>query len=148
MCNKCMGALFPVLMLLGGPSMVTVGDDHSKTRETPAEREARGRQLQDRMMSLGQQYADSTIEANRKLILHNLTDVVNQLFDLMITHQENQVADMDARLRDMKKILQEKKSNRQGIVAARVEQIVCEFGGLGWGFNPKPKAPATAKTTK
>jgi hypothetical protein len=81
---------------------------------------------------LASQYAEATDEAERQKIQAQLAELVGRQFEAQQQVREDEVAQLEARVKKLRDLIEKRKEARQSIVDQRLEQLLREAEGLGW----------------
>ena len=85
-----------------------------------------------RISELKKQLRDAKDDAERTSIADKLHDEFTNLFDQDLEKREKQIADVESRISDLRKQLEQRKESRQEIIALRVQTLMLESKGLGF----------------
>jgi hypothetical protein len=116
------------LTLRGGTAYAFVENAQSKAER---EKESQARELLDR-------YSKSEDESERGRLLEELTTVAGSQFDLRQERREQELKQLEEQLKRLRTLHQRRAQEKDRIVRDRVQQLVRESEGLGWGSGPSP----------
>lgn len=77
-------------------------------------------------------YADTKDQKDRDKIKSDLTELLDQQFDLQRTIREHELSRLEAKVKKLRDVLEKRVEQRKSIVERRVEQLILEAEGLGW----------------
>jgi hypothetical protein len=106
----------------GGPNYIQRGADY----------------IQDGSVHLAQQYAKATKEEEKKDIRKKLADSLNKEFDQLAQRQQAELDELEKQVASLKAVLKKRKDSKETIVDRRLEQLIQEAEGLGWGSPNRP----------
>ena len=78
------------------------------------------------------QLSKSKKDADKESIKAMLSDLLEKQFELRQKKHETEIADLEAKVKKLKELVQTRKDNRKEIVARRLDQLVRDSQGLGW----------------
>ncbi len=90
---------------------------------------------------LAKQYAKATKEEDKKEIKKQLSDLVTKEFDQLAQRQQAELEVLEKQVADLKTVLKKRKESKDSIVERRLEQLILDAEGLGWG-SPKHSDPS------
>jgi flagellar motility protein MotE (MotC chaperone) len=92
---------------------------------------------QDRaqVTQLAQQYLKSTKEDEKKDIRKKLSDALGQQFDQLAEQQQKELDDLEKQVVALKALLKKRHDARDTIIDRRLDQVLQEAEGLGWGTH-------------
>ena len=91
---------------------------------------------------LASQYAEATDDAERQKIKAQLAELLGRQFELQQQVREDEVAQLEARVKKLRGLIEKRKEARQSIVGNRLEQLLRDAEGLGWAAAPGGGSPA------
>jgi hypothetical protein len=105
------------------------------------------------------EWAQAKEESARSIAREKLASALAQQFDDRQKRREQEIADIEARLQKLRETLRKRADAKQTIVSSRLEQLLREAEGLGWGDGesaryratsvaPVPVAPLTAPRSR
>jgi hypothetical protein len=89
-------------------------------------------QAQQQIPGLLAKYAETTDEKERAKIKEELSKALEKLFDLQQQERGSEIADIEARVKRLRDMLDKRTKARQSIISNRLEQLIREAEGLGW----------------
>ncbi len=92
--------------------------------------------------SLASQYAEATDDAERQKIKAQLAELLGRQFELQQQIREDEVAQLESRVKKLRSVIEKRKEARQSIVNNRLEQLLRDAEGLGWSAAPSGGSPA------
>lgn len=92
--------------------------------------------------SLASQYAEASDDAERQKIKAQLAEVVGRQFEVQQQIREDEVAQLEARVKKLRGLIEKRKEARQSIVGNRLDQLLRDAEGLGWAEAPSGGSPA------
>lgn len=92
--------------------------------------------------SLASQYAEATDDEERQKIKAQLAELVGRQFEVQQQIREEEVAQLEARVKKLHDLIEKRKEARRSIVDQRLEQLLREAEGLGWAGAPSGGSPA------
>lgn len=84
---------------------------------------------------LAKQYVDTTKEDEKKEIKKKLSDALNKEFDQSAQAQQTELDELEKQVAALKTLLRKRKDAKEAIVERRLEQLIQDAGGLGWGSS-------------
>jgi hypothetical protein len=84
-------------------------------------------------VQLARQFAKATKEDEKKEIRKKLADVLDNEFEQLAQQQQTEIDDLEKQVANLKAILKKRKDSKVTIVDRRLEQLIQEAEGLGWG---------------
>jgi hypothetical protein len=100
----------------------------------------RTNQDRSRISQIAQQYAKATKEDEKKEIRKKLLDALGQQFDKLAEQQQKELDDLEKQVAALRALLKKRHDARETIIDRRLEQVIQEAEGLGWGV-PAPSQP-------
>lgn len=100
-----------------------------ETMKLNAEDADLGRQIQ----GLAAKYKDATGAEDRTSLEKQISDIVAKQFTVRQSLREKQLAELETQLQRLRTIHSERANQRDRIVADRVQQLLRDAVGLGWG---------------
>jgi hypothetical protein len=94
-------------------------------------------QAQQNIPYLLAKYAETADEKERAKIKEGLAKELEKLFDLQQKERESEIADIEARVKRLRDMLDKRTKARQSIISNRLDQLIREAEGLGW-VEPAP----------
>lgn len=91
--------------------------------------------------SLASQYAEATDDVERQKIRAQLAELLSRQFELQQQIREDEVAQLEARVKKLRGVIEKRKEARQSIVGNRLEQLLRDADGLGWAEAPSGGSP-------
>jgi hypothetical protein len=92
-------------------------------------------------------YAQTTDAKQKAEIKAGLAKVLQRQFDLQLQQREREVSEIEARVRNLREMIEKRKTARQSIVTNRLDQVLNELDGMGWveptGAMPGPYGPGS-----
>jgi hypothetical protein len=82
---------------------------------------------------LAHQYAKATKEEEKKEIRVKLADSLNKEFDELARRQQAELDQLEKQVENLKVVLKKRKDSKSAIVERRLEQLIQDAEGLGWG---------------
>jgi hypothetical protein len=92
-------------------------------------------------VQLARQYAKAIKEEDKKDIRKKLSDTLSKEFEQLAQQQQNELDVLEKQVANLKTILKKRKDSKDTIVDRRLEQLIQEAEGLGWG-SPSPPRPS------
>ena len=77
-------------------------------------------------------YAQTTDAKQKTEIKAELANVLQRQFDLQLQQREREVSEIEARVRNLREMIEKRKTARQSIVTNRLDQVLNELDGMGW----------------
>ena len=90
---------------------------------------------------LASQYAEATDDVERQRIKAQLAELLGRQFELQQQIRENEVAQLEERIKKLRGLIEKRKEARQSIVDNRLEQLLRDADGLGWTGGPSGGSP-------
>jgi hypothetical protein len=91
---------------------------------------------------LAQQYVKSAKEDDKKEIRKKLSDALGQQFDQLAGQQQKELEDLEKQVSALRALLKKRHDSRDAIIDRRLDQVLQEAEGLGWGtHSTAPQAP-------
>ena len=90
---------------------------------------------------LASQYAGATDDAERQKIKAQLAELLGRQFEVQQQIREDEVAQLEARVKKLRGLIEKRKEARQSIVDKRLEQLLRDADGLGWTGGPSGGSP-------
>ena len=107
------------------------GPEYEAQRELTKE----DRQLDTETRAILGRYKQSEDSNQRAELEQQLQKIVEQHFDVRHRQRELEIADVAERLRRLQEQLDKRKAARDDIIQNRLDQLLREATGLGWGAN-------------
>jgi esterase/lipase len=79
-------------------------------------------------------------DSEREAVQKDLREAVKKEFQVRLSTHEKEIEQLDAQVKQLREKLDLRRSKQDEIVDFRVQQLVREAQGLGWGTEPKPSA--------
>ena len=95
-------------------------------------------QGQSQVSRLAKQYAKATREDEKRDLKKKLTELLGQQFDQLADQQKTELADLEKQVAELKATLNKRHDNRDTIIDRRLDQVIQEAEGLGWGIHATP----------
>lgn len=97
---------------------------------------------------LAQQYAKATKDDEKKDIRKKLFEALGQQFDELAEQQQKELEDLEKQVTALKALLKKRHDARDAIIDRRLEQVIQDAEGLGWGTHqPGPRGNSFAPRT-
>ena len=90
----------------------------------------------DQVTRLARQYVQATKDDEKKDARKKLQDTLGRQFDDQAVRQKKELEDLEKRVADLRTLLQKRHDARDTIIDRRLEQVLREAEGLGWGTPP------------
>jgi len=84
---------------------------------------------------LAQQYVKSTKEDEKKDLRKRLSDALGKQFDQLAEQQKKELEDLETQVSSLKALLKKRHEARDTIIDRRLDQVLQEAEGLGWGTH-------------
>jgi hypothetical protein len=97
---------------------------------------------QSHSIELAKEYAKATRDDVKKELKKQLSDSLNKEFDQLAQRQQADLDDLEKQVAERKSVLKKRKESRDTIVERRLEQLILDAEGLGWG-SPKHADPSS-----
>ena len=81
---------------------------------------------------LGRKLGDAKGSEDRSKIKTQLTEVLEKQFDLRQKRHQDEIKELEAKVKKLKDLVDKRQENRKEIVAKRLDQIMSDAEGLGW----------------
>lgn len=91
--------------------------------------------LEREVLSLVKKYADSKDDSAKAQIAKQLADVVGKQFDIRQEARQQELKKLEEQLARLRDVQAKRTALRDRIIGDRVQQIVREADGLGWGAS-------------
>jgi hypothetical protein len=98
-------------------------------------------------LQIARQYAKATKEDDKKEIRKKLAETLSKEFDQLAQQQQNELDALEKQVASLKAILKKRKETKDAIVDRRLEQLIQDAEGLGWG-SPGPRVLEYAPQVK
>jgi hypothetical protein len=118
-------------LFVAGPGEGGEDDETRQLRQRDHEQEQATRQLLD-------QYRGAESAGDRSDILEKLSAAVRDQFEVRQQIREKELEALEVRVRKLRELHEKRQDARAEIVEQRVEQLVREAEGLGWGSGGGP----------
>jgi archaellum component FlaC len=105
--------------------------------EKQAQRAFQQSQMHTRATDLAQAYIKANKESEKKESRQKLTDALNQLFDERMQQQQEDLAELEKQVADLRTIVKKRDGAKATIIDRRIEQLVQDAEGLGWSAPGK-----------
>jgi hypothetical protein len=92
---------------------------------------------------LAHQYVKATGEKEKRDIRTKLSEELGRQFDQLAERQQKELEDLEKQVADLRALLKKRRDARDSIIDRRLDQLVQEAEGLGWGTPgsaPRPQA--------
>jgi hypothetical protein len=97
-----------------------------------------GHNNQNASAQLAQQYAKASKEDEKKELRQKLADSLHKEFDQLAQKQQADLDELEKQVASLKTVLKKRKESKESIVERRIEQLIQEAEGLGWGSSTHP----------
>jgi hypothetical protein len=97
-----------------------------------------GHNSQNASVQLAKQYANATKEDEKKEIRQKLADSLHKEFDQLAQRQQAELDELERQVASLKAVVKKRKDSKETIVERRLEQLIQEAEGLGWGSPNRP----------
>jgi hypothetical protein len=94
---------------------------------------------QDQTAQLVDQYRKAEKEEDKKEIKKKLTDVLGQEFDAHMKHQQEELANLEKQINDLKALMKKRQDARTTIIDRHMDQLINDAEGLGWNAPGHPQ---------
>ncbi len=94
---------------------------------------SRDRATQDQIAKLAQQYVKATQAAEKSDIRKKLADALGKQFDQLAERQQKELEALEKQVADLRALLKKRHDARDQIIDRRLDQVLQEAEGLGWG---------------
>lgn len=84
---------------------------------------------------LAQQYVKSTKEDEKKDLRKKLSEALGKQFDQLAEQQQKELEDLEKQVSSLKALLKKRHEARDTIIDYRLDQVLQEAEGLGWGTH-------------
>jgi hypothetical protein len=129
----------PELRAQNGPSLRAVNDplggaNFPSDPSTRAHRQlARSdHELSRKSEQLAAQYGAAKEDDKKSQIRGQLRETLEKQFQLQEQHREQEIAQIEQRLKSLRDLMQKRKNARQEIIDRRLDQLLRDAEGLGW----------------
>ena len=91
---------------------------------------------QDQINKLAKRYVKENMpEEAKKDIRKKLADAIGFQFDQLATRQQKELEDLERQVADLRTLLKKRHDARDAIIQRRLDQVLQEAEGLGWGTH-------------
>ncbi len=97
---------------------------------------------QSHSIELAKEYAKANRDDVKKELKKQLSDSLNKEFDQLAQHQQAELDELEKQVAELKIVLKKRKESRNTIVERRLEQLILDAEGMGWG-SPKHADPSS-----
>ncbi|HEV7225323.1 MAG TPA: hypothetical protein VGN42_21635 [Pirellulales bacterium] len=98
-------------------------------------------QLSQQTEALVAKYAEASQDDEREQIKAELSELLAKQFGIQQQLREDEVAQIEARVKKLRELIQKRKAAQQSIIERRLDQLLRDAEGLGW--SPAPEAAHT-----
>ncbi len=91
-----------------------------------------GAQLSRESEELVSRYSEASDDEQRQKIKAQLAELVAKQFNLQQQIREDEIAQIEARVKKLRALIEKRKAAQQSIIANRLDQLLREAEGLGW----------------
>lgn len=91
-----------------------------------------GAELSRESEELVSRYSEASEEEQRQKIKAQLAELVAKQFNLQQQIREDEVAQIEARVKKLRALIEKRKAAQQSIIENRLDQLLREAEGLGW----------------
>jgi hypothetical protein len=91
-----------------------------------------GAQLSRESEELVSRYSEASDDEQRQKIKAQLAELVARQFNLQQRIREDEVAQIEARVKKLRALIEKRKAAQQSIIENRLDQLLREAEGLGW----------------
>jgi hypothetical protein len=92
-------------------------------------------QERKQVTDLAQQYLKATKEDEKKEVRKKLIELLGQQFDQLAERQQKELEELEKQVTALRTLLKKRHDNRDSIIDRRLEQVIQEAEGLGWGTH-------------
>lgn len=85
-----------------------------------------------KLHSLMKQYKESKDENQKKQLKSQISEVVNQLFDVRTQNRSKEISHLEEQVNQLKKMMEKRKANKKLIVERKIQELTGEMDGLQW----------------
>jgi hypothetical protein len=79
------------------------------------------------------EYKNTETEADRQKLRQRLTELLSEQFTLRQQRRENEIQQIESRVKKLRELLQKRTDAQQKIVERRLNELLSDAEGLGWG---------------
>ncbi len=91
---------------------------------------------------LAKDYVKAAKEEEKKEIKKKMSESLIKEFDQLAQKQQTELDDLEKQVANLKAILKKRKDSKETIVERRLEQLINEAEGLGWGSPKESVSPS------
>lgn len=88
--------------------------------------------LDSKMRKLAKEYRESKDVKRKKEIKSELTQILNQVFDIRSVNRAREVNEMSKKIEELKQMLKKRKDNKKLIVERKLKEVTGQMEGLEW----------------
>ncbi|MCD4784304.1 MAG: hypothetical protein K8T10_10835 [Candidatus Eremiobacteraeota bacterium] len=88
--------------------------------------------LDGKMIKLAKEFRESKDEKRKKEIKSELTQTLNQIFDIRSKNRAREVNEMSKKIEELKQMLKKRKDNKKLIVEKKLKELTGQMEGLEW----------------
>jgi len=96
-------------------------------------------QLTQQTEALASQYGEASKDEDREKIKAELSELLAKQFSIQQQIREDEVAQIEARVKKLRELIEKRKAAQQSIIKQRFEQLLRDAEGLGWA--PSAEGP-------
>ena len=85
-----------------------------------------------KLHSLMKQYKEAQDENKKKQLKSQISEVLNQLFDVRTQNRSKEISHLEEQVNQLKKMMEKRKANKKLIVERKIQEITGEMDGLQW----------------
>jgi len=97
-----------------------------------AEKLKRERDMDREAIGLGEAYRNAETGEEKEEIRAALKQLLSELFDLRESHRKARVREVEKELEELRRVLKERRENKESIIQKRLEQLTGENAHLNW----------------
>jgi hypothetical protein len=91
--------------------------------------------LSNQTRQILQRYSDTEDESEKRQLMGKLAETVQQHFDLRQSIREKEIKALEAQVKKLRELHDRRNAEKERIVADRVDTLLRDASGLGWGEN-------------
>ena len=103
---------------------------------TPVSVDRRDIEAQQQVQSLLKKLSEAKEEATKTDLQKKLTEALGKQFDIRQEAREKELKELEERVKRLRETLEKREKAKESIVKNRLEQLLREADGLGWGDAP------------
>jgi len=132
-----------ILLISSGSAPFAIGQSPEYPRTPGMDPNVFGRSNRAASTSaqLAKQYAKATKEEEKKDVKKQLSDTLNKEFDQLAQSQQAELDQLEKQVAELKAVLKKRKDSKDTIVERRLEELILNAEGLGWGSSKQAESP-------